>query len=115
MRVQCFKETPVIPQLSMRGYVGYDINAACSCISPSKGKGVVQTELAVSLPSGVYATIVPRSRLTVKKFIDVGTGVTNNDYRGEIGVVLFNHSAVDFQSRWGTGSTNSSLRRLKLL
>ena len=63
---------------------------------PAKGKGVVQTGLAISLPSGVYARIAPRSGLAVKKFIDVGAGVIDSDYRGEIGVVLFNHSAVEF-------------------
>ena len=63
---------------------------------PSKGKGVVQTGLAISLPSGVYARIAPCSRFVVKKFIDVGAGVIGSDYQGEIGVVLFDHLAVDF-------------------
>ena len=63
---------------------------------PARGKGVVQIGLAVSLPSRVYARIAPHSVLAIKKFIDMGVGVINSDYRGEIGVVLFNHSAVDF-------------------
>ena len=82
---------------------------------PPKGKGVVQTGLAVSLPSGIYARRAPHSGFAVKKFIDVGARVNDSDYRGEIGVVLFNHSAVDFKSRWETRSPNSSLRRSKLL
>ena len=61
---------------------------------PTKGKGVVQIGLVVSLPSGVYARIAMHSRLVVKKFIDVGARVIDSDYWGEIGVVLFNHSAV---------------------
>ena len=63
---------------------------------PTKGKGVIQTGLVVSLPPGVYTRIAPCSRLAVKKFIDVGIGVIDIDYRDEIGVALFNHSAVDF-------------------
>ena len=51
---------------------------------PSKGKGVVQTGLAVSLPSGVYARIAPHSGLTIKKFIDMSARVIDKDYRGEI-------------------------------
>jgi dUTP pyrophosphatase len=33
----------------------------------------------------------------LKHFIDVGAGVVDFDYRGNIGVVLFNHSDADFQ------------------
>ena len=85
LRVQCLRETAVIPQRSTQGSAGYDIKAACSCVIPSKGKGVVQTGLAISFPSGVYARIAPRSRLAVKKFIDMGAGVISSDYRGELG------------------------------
>ena len=61
-----------------------------------KGTRVVQTGLALSLPSRVYARIAPCSGLAMKKFIDVGARVIDSNYRGEIGVVLFNHSTVDF-------------------
>jgi dUTP pyrophosphatase len=33
----------------------------------------------------------------VKNFIDVGAGVVDADYRGPVGVVLFNHGEVDFE------------------
>ena len=32
----------------------------------------------------------------MKNFIDVGSGVVDYDYRGNVGVVLFNHSEEDF-------------------
>ena len=38
----------------------------------------------------------PRSGLAVKKHIDVGAGVVDADYRGNVGVVLFNFSDEDF-------------------
>lgn len=38
----------------------------------------------------------PRSGLALKHSIDVGAGVIDADYRGPVGVVLFNHSEVDF-------------------
>ena len=51
----------------------------------------MQTGLAISFPAGLYARIAPRSRLALKKFIDVGAGVFDAHYKGEVGVVLFNH------------------------
>ena len=91
----------MIPQRSTQVSTAYDISVAYSCVILAKGKGVVQTRLAVSIPWGVYARIAPRSGLVVNKFIDVGTRVIDSDYRGKTGVVLFNHSAVDFLVRVG--------------
>lgn len=34
--------------------------------------------------------IAPRSGLAAKNFIDVGAGVIDEDYRGEVCVLLFN-------------------------
>jgi dUTP pyrophosphatase len=43
----------------------------------------------------------PRSGLTWKHSIDVGAGVIDADYRGPVGVILFNHSDVDFEVKVG--------------
>lgn len=43
----------------------------------------------------------PRSGLAWKHCIDVGAGVIDADYRGPVGVILFNHSDVDFEVKVG--------------
>ena len=68
---------------------------------PRHGKVIVQTDLAVAIPAGHYGRVAPRSGLAVKHFIDVGAGVIDSDYRGAVGVVLFNHSADDFHIKHG--------------
>ena len=68
---------------------------------PARGKGIVKTGLAIAIPENTYARIAPRSGLAVKKFIDVGAGVVDYDYRGEVGVVLFNHGEEDFSVKQG--------------
>jgi dUTP pyrophosphatase len=41
--------------------------------------------------------VAPRSGLAAKHFIDVGAGVIDEDYRGEVLVLLFNHNDTDFK------------------
>jgi dUTP pyrophosphatase len=43
----------------------------------------------------------PRSGLTWKHSIDVGVGMIDADYKGPVGVILFNHSDVDFEVKVG--------------
>ena len=54
----------------------------------------------VSLISVVFINldgrIAPRSGLASKFHIDTGAGVIDADYRGEVKVLLFNHSGVEF-------------------
>lgn len=49
------------------------------------------------VPTNTYARIAPRSGLAWKNSINVGAGVIDEDYRGEVGVVLFNHGPDDFK------------------
>lgn len=51
----------------------------------------------MAIPEGNYGRIAPRSGLAAKNMIDVGAGVIDSDYRGEVKVLLFNLSDVDFE------------------
>ena len=74
------------------GALGYDLATAEATVVPTHSKCLVKTGLAMALPTGCYGRIAPRSGLALKKFIDIGTGVIDADYRGEVGVILFNFS-----------------------
>ncbi len=82
------KETPLS--------AGYDLYSAYDYIIPSKGKNVIKTDLQISVPFGTYGRIAPRSSLTMFCNINVGAGVIDYDYRGNVFVVLFNHGDKDF-------------------
>ena len=58
---------------------------------------LVKTGQSISMPTGCYGRIAPRSGLALKKFIDVGAGVVDEDYRGELGVILFNFGEKNFK------------------
>ena len=68
---------------------------------PARGKSLVGTGLAFGIPEGNYGRIAPRSGLAAKNSIDVGAGVIDSDYRGEVKVLLFNFSDEDFSFNEG--------------
>lgn len=85
-----------IPVKKSAQAAGYDLSSSREIIVGANGKEVVPTDLSVAIPEGYYGRIAPRSSLAVQYHIDVGAGVIDSDYRGPVGVVLFNHSVVDF-------------------
>ncbi len=66
-------------------------------IEPHKW-AMVPTGVRISLPAGYEAQVRPRSGLAAKSGISVlnSPGTVDSDYRGEIKVILINHSDVPF-------------------
>ena len=67
------------------------------------------------MPTGCYGRIAPQSGLALKKFIDIGAGVVDEDYRGELGVVLFNFGDEEFKVNIGDKIAQLFLRKKRLL
>lgn len=57
---------------------------------------LVKTGIAIDCPPGHYARVAPRSGLAYKHGIDVLAGVIDEDYRGDVGVILINTGAAPF-------------------
>ena len=60
-----------------------------------------QQVFSVKVPEGTYGRIAPRSGLAVKHGIQVGAGVIDSDYTGELKVVLFNHNNKKYNIKPG--------------
>ena len=80
---------------------GIDLKSAYDITIPAFGKGLVETDLAIRVPTGCYGRIAPRSGLDLHHHRSVGGGVIDSDYRGNVCVILFNHSGTPFQIRRG--------------
>ena len=99
--VKKIRNTAVIPRRGTGDAAGYDMASAEETVVPATGKTAVKTGISIAVPDGCYGRLPPRSGLAVKKYIDFGAGVIDAEYRGEIGVVLFNHFEEDFQIKQG--------------
>ena len=89
-----------LPQYQTSQSAGMDLHANLSetiTLHPGERK-LIPTGLFMELPEGYEAQVRPRSGLALKHGITVlnSPGTIDADYRGEIQVLLINHSQVDF-------------------
>lgn len=77
---------------------GADLKAANDAIIHAGQRGLVGTGVSIALPEGYVGLIHPRSGLAWKNGITVlnAPGTIDADYRGELAVILYNTSKVDF-------------------
>jgi len=85
-----------IPSYATEAAAGMDIRAALLDpiqLAPGERK-LIPTGLFIELPMGYEAQVRPRSGLALKQGITClnAPGTIDADYRGEIGVILINHS-----------------------
>ncbi|XP_028098577.1 uncharacterized protein LOC114298248, partial [Camellia sinensis] len=89
------------PTRATDGAVGYDLTSIAMYVIPAQGRMLISTGIAMEIPCGLYGRIAPRSGLALIHGIDVGAGVIDPDYRGEVKVLLFNHNQEEFIVRAG--------------
>ena len=91
----------IIPERATPGAIGYDLRATTSTEIPPGERACVPTGIAIELPENTYRRIAPQSGLTVKKNIDIGAGVIDPDFQGELKVVMINHGKEAHQVQSG--------------
>nr|ALS05253.1 deoxyuridine 5 -triphosphate mitochondrial isoform X2 [Tortanus forcipatus] len=101
LQVAKLSANAIIPTRGSVRAAGYDLYSAYDYTIPAGGKVLAKTDIQVKVPHGTYGRVAPRSGLAWKNHIDIGAGVVDEDYRGNVGVVMFNHSKDDFTIRAG--------------
>merc|ERR1712098_387853 len=101
LQVAKLSDNATIPTRGSATAAGYDLYSAEDCVITARGKGLVKTDIQIKVPHGTYGRIAPRSGLAWKNHIDIGAGVVDEDYRGNLGVVMFNHADSVFEVKKG--------------
>ena len=86
------------PEYATLGASGFDLRAnEDTVLKAGEFKGI-STGLFFELPLGYEIQVRPRSGLAFKNGVTVlnSPGTVDSDYRGEVKVILINHSKVDF-------------------
>ena len=100
VRIQRLRGALPLPTYETPGAAGMDLRAEIdAAIVLDVGERVrVPTGIAIGLPHGFEAQVRPRSGLALKAGVTVlnAPGTIDEDYRGEISVVLINHGRQHF-------------------
>jgi dUTP pyrophosphatase len=95
----------VVPKYATEDSAGMDLSSSSreTIILKPKEFKLVPTNLIIEIPKGYEGQIRPRSGLALKFGITVlnSPGTVDADYRGEVKVLLVNHSTNDFEIKYG--------------
>ena len=102
LNIKKLVEVAQVPVYGSQFAAGMDLFSAVELVVPPQTRKLVSTGISVSWetqegewdehPEKYYLRIAPRSGLSVKSNIDIGAGVVDSDYRGEIFVCFINNS-----------------------
>ena len=90
----------ITPKYKTDGSSGVDLSAFLEkkVVIKQNSSDLIPTGLQVAIPEEFEIQIRPRSGLAAKESIGVlnSPGTIDSDYRGELKIILFNHSNKDF-------------------
>lgn len=94
-----------IPEYESSGASGMDVRAFLKkeIVLKQKDRVLIPTGLYFEIPEGFEIQVRPRSGLALKNGVTVlnSPGTIDSDYRGELGIILINHSSEDFSIKSG--------------
>jgi dUTP pyrophosphatase len=94
LKVQKIHPDAIVPKYAHKGDSGMDLYSVEERIIPSLARTLIPTGIRIAVPLGYEAQVRPRSGLALKKGITVlnSPGTIDSGYRGDVGVILVNHS-----------------------
>lgn len=102
--VQLLRDGARLPVRAHEHDAAFDLHAAQDVVLPPGGRATVPTAIAIGLPPGSAALVLPRSGLAAKHGITLlnAPGLIDAGYRGEIMVIMLNTDAeAEFAIRAG--------------
>ena len=107
-------EDAQLPQRMSQQAAGLDLYSVDAIAIEPHRSALVDTGIQVEIPSHCYGRIAPKSGLAVKHSIDVGAGVVDADYRGNVKVLLFNFGEAPYHVQKGEAVAQLICERIAL-
>ncbi|WP_208391545.1 dUTP diphosphatase [Helicobacter pylori] len=103
IKIQKIHPNALVPEYQTEGSSGFDLHAVEEVTIKSHSVGLVKIGICLSLEAGYELQVRTRSGLALNHQVMVlnSPGTVDNDYRGEIKVILANLSDKDFKVQVG--------------
>lgn len=103
LKVKKLNKFVQLPKYAHAGDAGMDLYSVEDKVIAPGETALIKTGIQIELPKDTEAQVRPRSGLALKNSITVlnTPGTIDEGYRGEVGVILINHSKVDFKVEIG--------------
>ena len=97
VKVQKAHKDAVAPKYANHGDAGLDLFSCEEILIRPGEQALVPTGIKMAIPYGYVGLIWDKSGVAAKSQLKTMAGVIDSGYRGEVKVVLRNHSPVDFK------------------
>lgn len=103
LRIVPLSPTAVIPERAHAGDAGFDLVSDVDISIRPGDHALVGTGISIALPAGTVGLVCPRSGLAARSGVTVlnAPGIIDENYRGEVKVILVNHGDSHFRVRPG--------------
>ena len=101
LQVVKITDKATLPSKAYRNSAGHDLYSAYDYKIPAQGKEKTMTDIRVKVPEGTYGRIAPRSGPAMQNHISIGAGVVDEDYTGNLSILVFNLSNSEFDIKAG--------------
>lgn len=94
VKIKLLSDEAIVPSYQTEGAAGFDFHSTVNQTLLPGERALFKTGLAMEIPPGYELQVRPRSGLALKQGVTVlnSPGTVDSDYRGEIGVIVINHS-----------------------
>ena len=115
-RIQKLRDDAFIPTRAHPSDAGLDLCTPDDVTISAGTYRLVCLGIAIEIPEGYEAQVRPRSGLALKHGVTVlnSPGTIDSSYRGEVGVILINHSSDDISFKKGKAIAQLVLAKVEL-
>lgn len=93
----------ILPDYAHFGDSGMDVFSVQEAVLKTRERALIKTGLKLEIPSGYEIQVRPKSGLALKDGITClnSPGTVDSNYRGELGIIMINHSSKPFKIEKG--------------
>ena len=101
LNITLLSKEATLPKRGSATAAGIDMYSSENVCIPPKEQHLISTGIAMEIPQHHFGKLEIRSGLALKHKLDVVAGIIDNDYRGEVKIILRNNGENEFKIQVG--------------